>query len=144
MLIRKKYIRTDKGAVTAEAALVLPLLVAVLLFIIEFGIVLYLSNSMNQIARTAARYASVTANYTQSATLTASGASAIVPDITKLTLTISPTPGSMVTVGTSITVTAQYNYTPVVNPFALLPQSTVNWAPVVKSTSVARAEVASG
>ena len=143
-MFRKKYIRTDKGTVTAEAALVFPLLLAVLLFIIEFGIVLYLSNSMNQIARTAARYASVTANYTQSGTLTASGASSIVPDISKLTLTISPTPGSMVSVGASITVTAQYNYTPVVNPFALLPQSMVNWAPVVRSTSVARAEVASG
>ena len=141
---RKSYIRTEKGVVTAEAALVFPLLLAVLLFIIEFGLVLYLANSMNQIARTAARYASVTANYTQSATLTASGASAIVPDISKLTLTISPTPGSMVSVGASITVTAQYNYTPIVNPFSLIPNSMVSWAPLVRSTSVARAEVASG
>ena len=143
-MFREKYIRTEKGAVTAEAALVFPLLLAILLFIIEFGIVLYLSNSMNQIARTAARYASVTANYTQNGTLTASGASSIVPDITKLTLTITPTPGSMVSVGASVTVTAQYNYTPIVNPFGLIPQSMVSWAPLVRSTSVARAEVASG
>ena len=137
--------RSNKGTVIAEAAFILPLLLAVLFFIIEFGIVLNLVNNLNQIARSAARYAAVTATYTQQDLLTAANASSLVPDTSKLTLTISPTIGSTKNVGNTITVTTQYNYTPILNPYGLLilTMSSSNWAPVVKGAAVARAEVGS-
>ena len=113
----------------------------ILFFLIEFGLVLNLTNSLNQIARTTARYASVTTSYTQQNLVTASGASSILPDVSKLTLTISPTIGTARSVGTTITVTAQYSYTPILNPFALL-NSSNSWAPTVKSVAVSRCEVA--
>lgn len=133
--------RSNKGSVLAEAALTLPVLVGITLFIIEFGNAIYISNSLNQIARTAARYAAVTPSYTSSQVVDASGASSLLKDPSKLTLTITPAPGSARTVGTVITINAQYNYTPIINPFKIL-GSSQSWAPTLKSSSVARAEVA--
>ncbi len=130
--------RSEKGAVIAEAALVLPLLLAVLFFIIEFGIVLYLSNSLNQIARTAARYASVTTSYTNQDLVNYTMASSILPNVNNLSLTSSP---SSRMVGDAITITVNYTYTPILNPFGLL-YSSNSWSPTVRSVSVARAEVA--
>lgn len=138
----KKFERSKRGTVMAEAAIILPLFLAILFFVIEYGMVLYLSNSMNQISRSAARFASVTVSYTDQDLIDATMASAIVPDISKLTLTISPSSSSSRSVGTTITVTAQYNYIPIINPYLLL-MSGNSWAPTVRSTSVARAEVAS-
>ena len=138
---KNKSLRHAKGSVMAEAALTIPILVGISFVIIEFGNVLYLSNSINQIGRSAARYASVTLSYTQQDLINASGASSIIKDVSKLTLTISPTIGTTRSVGTTITVTAQYSYTPILNPFALL-NSSNSWAPTVKSVAVARCEVA--
>ena len=123
-----------------EAAIMIPLLLGVTFFIIEFGNVLYLSNSLNQISRTAARYASVTPAYTQQGALNASGAMTLVPDISKLTLTITPAPGAARNVGDTITASVRYTYIPLLNPFKLF-NSNHAWAPVVKSASVARSEV---
>lgn len=132
--------RNEDGAVIAEAALVLPLLVGILFFIIEFGLVMYFSNSLNQVARTAARYASLTTSYTQSGVETASGASIVLPDSMNFSLTITPTPGSAKSIGDTITVTVQYTYVPVINPYGLF-NSMLSWAPVIKSYAISRAEV---
>ncbi len=136
---RKKN-RHESGAVMAEAALVLPLLIGILFFIIEFGLVMYFSNSLNQVARTAARYASITTSYTQSGVETASGASTVLPDAMSFSLTITPTPGSAKSVGDTITVTVQYTYTPIINPYGLF-NSNLSWAPIIKSYAISRAEV---
>ena len=140
---KSKNQRSNSGNVIAEAALILPIFLAILFFIIEFGIVLSLGNNLNQIARSAARYASVTSTYTQNDLLNVSMASSLVPDISKLTLTITPAIGSSKSVGSAITVSTQYNYTPIFNPFTLLSGSMNTWAPTIMSSSVARAEVAS-
>lgn len=124
----------------AEAALMIPILLGVTFFIIEFGNVLYLSNTLNQIARSAARYASVTSSYTNQGLVDVSGAKKLLPDISKFTLTVDPASGTSRTVGTTITVDVQYNYVPILNPFGLF-NSNHSWAPKVKSSSVARSEV---
>lgn len=132
--------RKNTGSVLAEAALVIPLLVGITFFIIEFGNVLHLNNSTNQIARTAARFASVTPSYTNQQLIDASRAQDILPNVSRLTLTVTPAGGAQRNVGATITVTAQYNYTPIINPFRLLESNQV-WAPVIRSTAVARSEV---
>lgn len=126
----------------AETALVIPILLGIVLFIYEFGSVFYISNSLSQIARSAVRYASVTSSYTQQNVIDASGANSLLPDIAKFTLTITPSPGIVKKVGDVITVNVQYNYTPIINPFGLF-NSSQPWAPVLKSTAVARSEVSS-
>ena len=141
-MIRNFFLNhSTRGSIMGEAALIIPILLGVTFFIIEFGNVLYLSNSLNQISRTAARYASVTPAYTQQGAINASGAMTLVSDINKLTLTITPAPGTARSVGETITVSVQYNYTPIINPFGLF-NSNQSWAPIVKSSSTARSEVA--
>ena len=142
MFLKKVFKRSCNGSLMAEAALVIPMLVGISFVIIEFGNVLYLTNSLNQISRSAARYASVTSSYTQQSLITASSASSLLPDVSKLTLSITPAPGASRNIGATITVTARYNYTPIINPFGLL-NSNTSWAPKIKSTSAARSEVSS-
>lgn len=134
--------RNKKGSVMVEAALTIPLILGITLFIIEFGNVLYLNNSLSQISRSAARYASVTPAYTQTNIVEASGANSLLPDPSKLTLTITPAPGTAKSVGTTITVTTSYNYTPIVNPFGLF-KSDNPWLPSIMSTAIGRSEVSS-
>ena len=140
MFLRKMFKRSCNGSLIAEAALVIPMLVGISFVIIEFGNVLYLTNSLNQISRSAARYASVTSSYTQQSLITASSASSLLPDVLKLTLSITPAAGASRSIGAVITVTAQYSYTPIVNPFGFF-NSNKSWAPKIKSSSVARSEV---
>lgn len=142
MLQGMVFKRSSSGSVIAEAALVIPILLGICFVIIEFGNVLYLTNTLSQISRAAARYASVTPTYSQQDLVTASGASSLLNDVAKLTLTITPAPGAAKTIGATITVEAQYVYIPIVNPFKIF-NSNQSWAPVVKSSSVARAEVSS-
>ena len=137
---KNKFPRYTHGSIISEAALVIPILIGVSFVIIEFGNVLYLYNSLSQIARTAARYAAVTSSYTQESLISASGASSVLSDVSKLTLNITPAPGEVRNIGDIITVNLQYNYTPVINPFRLF-NSNQSWAPVIKSSSVARSEV---
>ena len=138
--LKRSIYRSHKGSIIAEAALIIPILVGVTFFIIEFGNVLYLTNTLNQIARTAARYASVTSSYTQQQLIDVSGANALLPDISKFTLTIDPVPGAQRSVGAPITVNVQYNYIPIINPFGLF-NSDQSWTPIIKGGSVSRSEV---
>lgn len=140
MITKNKTSRPQKGSIMTEAALLIPILLGVAFFIIEFGNVLYLSNSLNQIARTTARYASVTPTYTQQNLIDVSGAMTLLPDVSKLTLTINPAIGAPKAVGATITVTVNYAYTPIINPFGLLGSGS-SWAPTIMSASVSRAEV---
>lgn len=142
MFLRKIFKRSYKGSVMAEAALAIPLLLGVAFVIIEFGNVLYLTNTLNQISRSAARYASVTQSYTQQGLIDASKASSLLPDVSKLTLNVTPAPGAAKSIGTTITITTQYSYTPLINPFGFF-NSNTQWAPQIKGISVARAEVSS-
>lgn len=140
MILNINFKRAVKGSVMAEAAILIPILLGVTFFIIEFGNVLYLTNTLNQISRTAARYASVTPSYTQQGIIDASGASSLVPDISKFTLTVTPAPGVQRSVGSTITVEVQYDYIPIINPFGFF-NINQDWVPVVRSSSVARSEV---
>ncbi len=140
MILNINFKRTVKGSVMVEAAILIPILLGVTFFIIEFGNVLYLTNTLNQISRSAARYASVTPAYTQQGIIDASGASSLVPDISKFTLTVTPVPGVQRNVGSTITIEVQYSYIPIINPFGFF-NSNQAWAPVVRSSSVARSEV---
>ena len=142
MFLRKISNRSYKGSIMAEAALVIPLLLGITFVIIEFGNVLYLENTLNQIARSAARAASVTPSYTQEGLIDTSMASSLVPDVSKLTLTVVPAPGTARSIGAIITVTARYSYTPIINPFRFF-NSNKSWAPTIKSTSAVRSEVSS-
>ena len=142
MFLRKTSNRSYKGSVIAETALAIPLLLGITFVIIEFGNVLYLTNTLNQISRFAARSASVTQSYTQQGLIDASKASSLLPDVSKLTLNVTPAPGAARSVGATITVTAQYSYTPIVNPFGFF-NSNTSWAPKIKGVSVSRSEVSS-
>ena len=139
----KRSLRLNKGSVLVEAAFTIPILLGIMFLIIEFGNVLYLINSLNQISRSAARYASVTTTYSNQDLITASGANNLLPDPSKLTLTITPTAGSKKSVGTTITVSVSYSYTPIINPFKFFKASD-SWAPTISSSAVARSEVSSG
>ena len=140
MILKNTLNRLNKGSVLAETALAIPILLGVAFVVIEFGNVLYLNNSLNQIARSAARYAAVTSNYTQQDLINNSGANSILPDPSKLTLTVTPDSGAPKSVGTAITINVTYNYTPIVNPFRLF-NSNKSWLPQVQSSSVVRSEV---
>ena len=140
MILKKLFKRSHDGSIMVEAALMIPILLGVTFFIIEFGSVLYLANTLNQIARTAVRYASVTPSYSQQDLIDAAGANTLLKDVSKLTLNITPAPGAAKSVGTTITVTVSYTYIPIINPFKLF-NSNQSWAPVIMSASVARAEV---
>lgn len=132
--------RTYKGSVMVEAALFIPIFLGITFFMIEFGNILYLTNTLNQISRTAARYASVTSSYTQQQLIDSSGASLLLPDITKFTLTITPVLGAPKSVGSTINVEVQYSYIPIINPFGFF-NVNQTWVPVVRSSSIARSEV---
>ena len=138
--LKKSFKRSSKGSLIAEAALIIPILLGITFFITEFGNVLYLLDTLNQISRTAARYAAVTSAYTQESLIDASGANTLLPDINKLTLTAVPAPGAQRNIGATITITVQYNYIPIINPFGLF-NSNNSWSPIIKSSSVARSEV---
>ena len=138
--IKRSYLRQSNGNILVEAALVIPLLVGITFFVVEFGNVFYLMNGLSQVARNAARFASVTPAYTQQDLINASGANSMLPDIKKFSLTIIPSAGSQRFVGAAITVTVQYNYTPYINPFGLF-NIDKPWAPVLRSSSVVRSEV---
>ena len=141
MFLIKKNIRSRKGNVMAEAAIVIPLLMGIIFFIVEFGNVLYISNTLNQVARTGARYASITAGYTQSGVESAAGGSTLLSMAdTLLTTTITPSPGTAIAIGDSILVMVSYMYIPTINPFSLI-DATTSWSPVLKSTAVIRSEV---
>lgn len=133
--------RSPRGSVMTEAAFVIVLLIGITFFMIEFGNVLHLTNTLSQISRSAVRYASVTPFYTQEDLVNASGANILLQDVSKLTLTINPNLGAEKEVGTQITVNVQYTYTPILNPFSFF-NSNQSWAPLIMSASVARAEVA--
>ncbi len=137
--MKSLFRRNKNGAVMAEAALVLPILIGITFAITELGNILYISNSLNQLARTIARYASVSQTYTNNGLLTQSGASSIV-NTSNVTLTISPAAGASRNVGDQITVTLRYAYTPIVNPYRLF-NSTATWISTISSSAVSRSEV---
>lgn len=143
---KKKCIpkRDNRGVVMAELALGIPLLLVVMFVIIELGNTIYISNSINQVARTAARYAATNENYTISDVkdyATLHGVDYVVPDISLLNLGISPTPGTQ-NVGDIIIVTVVYAYVPFVNPFGLL-GSNQSWSPTLVARAISRSEVGS-
>ena len=131
--------RSHKGAVMAEAALVIPLLIGITFVITEFGNILYISNSLNQIARTMARYASVSQNYTNAGLLSSAGAGSVL-DTTKISITITPAAWAARSVGDTITVSLTYNYTPIVNPYRFF-NANSNWAPNIRTSAISRSEV---
>lgn len=139
MVKRLRISRSIKGAVMAEAALVIPLLIGITFVITEFGNILYISNSLNQVARTMARYAAVSQNYTNNGLLSSAGASNVL-DTTKISITITPAAGAARNIGDSITVSLSYNYTPMVNPFRLF-NSNATFAPSIMTSAVSRSEV---
>ena len=141
--MKKKFLkRSIKGGVMAETAMVIPMLLGITLFIVEFGNVLYLINSLNQIARYAARYAAVNPTASTTTLKSASNASAILPDSSNLTLTVSPLPSGSRSFGDTLTVTVSYTYTPILNPYALLQFSSLNtWSPTISSKASTTVEV---
>ena len=132
--------RSTKGGILVEAALVIPILTGITFFIVEVSNVLFLTNSLNQVAREACRYAVVTASYTKEDLITSSRANELLPDVSRLTLNIDPAIGANRNAGTKITVNVEYNYTPIINPFRIF-NLNKSWIPSIKSSSVGRSEV---
>ena len=138
--LHKNSNRSARGGILVEAALAIPILTGLTFFIVEISNVLFLTNSLNQVAREACRYAVVTPSYTKEGLITASGAKQLIPNISKLTLNIDPVPGTNRNAGTKITVNVEYNYTPIINPFGIF-NSDKLWIPSIKSSAVGRSEV---
>lgn len=138
---KRTYFRSNKGAVLVELSLTLPILLGIIFFIYEFGNVIYLSNSLNVIARSAARYAAISPNTNTTSLKNIAGASSVFTDLSKLTLNVSPTPGASRQVGDPLTVSVQWSYTPFINPFNLFGSSS-SWSPTLSSSAVSRVEIA--
>lgn len=136
--------RNKRGAVLVEFALAVPLLLGILFFIIEIGNLFYLSNSLQQIARTSARYAATTESYSLTELkdyATKHGSTNyVIPDISKLSVSITPAVGTQA-VGDTITVTISYTYSPLIlNPMNFFGSGS-SLAPTLKGIAASRAEV---
>ena len=135
--------RNIKAAVMAEFVLSIPILLSILFFIIEFGNLFYYSNTVNYIARAAARYAAMNPTASESALISQAGSASAVSDVSGITLTVTPAPGATRNVGDTLTVEVEWDYVPIFNPFNLLDASHTTWAPTITSTAISRVEVAS-
>ena len=62
--ILRRFIRDRKGAVAVEFALILPLIIAVIMGIVEFGRILWIRNTMEFVAETAARWGGINTSAT--------------------------------------------------------------------------------
>lgn len=140
MVKKYKIIRSKKAVVLAEFALSIPILLGFMFFIIEFGNVFYLTNSVNNIVCNAARYAAIYPNATETILKDKAGASDALDNPALLTLSVTPVPGATRTIGDPIIVTATYSYTPTFNPLILF-SATDTWNPNITGTAVSRVEI---
>ncbi len=136
------FVRSNSGAALAEAAISIPLLVAIMLFVIEVGRFMYISNCLTQAANTAARYAAVHESYSSSDLVnyaTVQGMSYTIPNPENISIDLSPDEGTQM-VGDIIIIMLTYDYSPLVNPFILLPGE-YSWPPPLMATAKSRAEI---
>lgn len=136
MSIKSPFTRTVKGAILTEAALLIPLLAFISFCILEFCNILYLMNTLNFISQYSSRYAAVNPNADYSEILNATHVNKLLPDSSNLTINISPSPGNSRSIGSKITTTLSYNYTPLINPFVFFnPGSSASVIPLKVSNS---------
>ena len=97
---------TDRGAAAVEFALLLPVLVAVILGIIEFGYAFFIWGNVAGAAREGARNYSITKNATQAKT----AAKAAFPALNDGDISVSPEPSSCKDpVPATVTITYSYS-----------------------------------
>jgi len=145
-LFKRFFKRGFFGAVLAETALILPIVLGVTFAVIEFGRIFYYVNSLNHICRASARYASIGPNYTTTRLKTLSNATTLIPSAITITLTVSPTTGTVRLVGDLITVTASIPFDPVFPDFIKLftGGTSTMWPTTLTVRATNRVEVASG
>lgn len=98
-------LRSERGSVAVEFALVLPLLVAVLLGIVEFGRAYNAQITVTAAAREGAREMSIQGTAASAQTAVQAASPALSPQLTKAQIKVTPT---TCTPGTKVTVTVNY------------------------------------
>ncbi|MET4144053.1 TadE/TadG family type IV pilus assembly protein [Arthrobacter sp. UYCo732] len=96
-----KHLRSERGSVAVEFALILPILVAVLLGIMEFGRAYNAQITVTAAAREGARVMSIQGNVATAQTAVQTASPALNPQLTKGQIQVTPascTPGANVTV----------------------------------------------
>jgi Flp pilus assembly protein TadG len=109
---RRVSLRSDRGQAAVELALVLPILVALLLGIVQFGIVWNNYVTLTDATRAGARAAAVgrfAADPVGSATAAVRNSAGTLNQA-KLSVSVPTPPGGWSTPGTTVTVTATYPY----------------------------------
>lgn len=100
--------RNERGAVAVEFALVLPILVALVLGIVEFGRAYNAQISITHAAREAARTMAIQDDPAAARAAAINAAPSLTPALTDGQITVSP---ADCTVGATASVTIQYNVT---------------------------------
>lgn len=100
-----KTLSSERGAVAVEFALILPILVALLLGIMEFGRAYNAQISVTAAAREGARIMSIQGNVASAQAAVQAASPALNPQLTKTQIKVSP---STCTPGTNVTVTVSY------------------------------------
>jgi Flp pilus assembly protein TadG len=123
-----RFARTQSGSVAVEFALLLPVYIAFMFGIIEFGRMIWIRNSMEFAAETAARYGAITsraiANGAASGTLTTSD---IETEAQNQLIGVDPSTVSFsATIGTStVTVVGTHNFTTLISAYVPIPATTL-------------------
>lgn len=107
---RRDFLRADKGQAAVEFALVLPVLMAIVLGIVQFGILFNNYITLTDAVRAGARKAAVSRplNDSGASAKTAVQNAATNLDLSKLTVTVTST--NWTVAGSNVTVTATYPY----------------------------------
>lgn len=135
----RQFTRNTRGAVLAEAAIALPVIILLLSATAEFGRYMYTYNTLAKATRVSARHISNkplnSCNIAQTKNLavygnTAGTGSPILPGLTTSQITVTPTSGTPTTVTVSVT---GYNYTTL---FTMYPVNSLNNIAVSPSTQI--------
>lgn len=98
-------LRSERGSVAVEFALILPILVAVLLGIVEFGRAYNAQITLTAAAREGARVMSIEKSVTATRTAVRAASPSLYPELTDSQIQVSP---ATCTAGTNTTVTVTY------------------------------------
>jgi Flp pilus assembly protein TadG len=103
-------LKSERGAVAVEFALLLPILVALLLGVIEFSLALNAQQTLTNAAREGARTVAVTNDQAAARAAVRAAAGVLDPALTDADIAISPAAPCSAGVTTVTTVTYDYEY----------------------------------
>ncbi len=113
-----RFTRNASGAVAVEFALLLPVYIAFIFGIMEFGRMIWVRNTMEFAAETAARYGAITSGATNASVAAYADTQLMGVDPALVTFTA--------TIGAStVTVVGTYNFTTLISAYVPIPATTI-------------------